>query len=55
MTTVREKLMSEALTQAERDLLHIWFEEKADPYCARQRAWEEVSRRTRRPRLRVGW
>ena len=50
---VREKLLSEALTQSERDLLNIWFEEKADPYSARQRAWEEVARRSRRPSLRL--
>ena len=53
--TVGEKLMKEALTQAERDLLMIWAKEKEDPYCARQRAWEEVARRTRRPSLRLGW
>ncbi len=45
--TVREKLMSEVLTNAERDLLELWFEEDADPYVARQRAWEEISRRGR--------
>ena len=57
MITVREKLMSQALTDADRDLLSIWFEEKADSYCARQRAWEQVSQRTRHglPDLRVSW
>lgn len=45
MMTVREKLMSEVLTNAERDLLDIWFQEESDPYMNRQRAWEEVSRR----------
>ena len=57
MITVRERLMSQALTDAERDLLEIWFEEKADAYCARQRAWESVAQRTRRglPDLRVSW
>ena len=45
--TVREKLMSEVLTGAERELLAIWFEEDSDPYVARQRAWEEVARRGR--------
>ena len=55
MTTVREKMLSEAFNQAERDLLNVWFEEKEDPCYARQRAWEEVSRRTRRtiPVLRL--
>ena len=57
MITVREKLMSQALTDADRDLLSIWFEEKADSCCARQRAWEQVSQRGRRglPDLRVSW
>ena len=57
MITVRETLMNQALTDAERDLLNIWFNEKSDSYCARQRAWDEVSRRTRRglPDLRVNW
>lgn len=43
--TVREKLMSEVLTNAERELLELWFEEDSDPYVARQRAWEEIGRR----------
>lgn len=57
MMTVREKLMSDALTDAERDLLDIWFNEKADPFVARQRAWDEVGRRARRgqPDLLVRW
>ena len=55
--TVRETLMNQALTDAERDLLNIWFEEKSDLYCARQRAWAEVTRRTRTTRtdLKVCW
>ncbi len=57
MMTVREKLMSDALTDAERDLLEIWFNDKAEPHVARQRAWEEVARRARRgqPDLLVRW
>jgi hypothetical protein len=46
--TVAEKMMSEAVTQSERDLLKNWFESGDDPHCARQRAWDEVARRTRR-------
>ncbi len=45
MMTVREKLMSEVLTNSERDLLDVWFNETGNPHVARQRAWEEVSRR----------
>ena len=45
MITVREKLMSEVLTDAERELLEIWFQEESDPFASRQRAWEEVARR----------
>jgi hypothetical protein len=55
MITVREKLMSEVLTNAERELLDIWFQEHSDPYAARQRAWEEVARRGRPTGLRPGW
>lgn len=47
MMTVREKLLSEVLTNSERELLEVWFREDADPYASRQRAWEEVSRRGR--------
>ena len=36
--TVAEKLMSQAVTQSERDLLQNWFEEREDPFSARQRA-----------------
>jgi hypothetical protein len=46
--TVAEKLMSEAVTQSERDHLKSLFETREDPFCARQRAWEEVAGRTRR-------
>lgn len=55
MMTVREKLMSEALTDTSRELLGIWFEEQSDPYCARQRAWEAIARRNRggMPDIRV--
>ncbi len=53
MITVREKLMSEVLTNAERDLLDIWFTEERDPFAARQRAWEEVARRTGAAGVRV--
>jgi hypothetical protein len=49
--TVAEKLMSEAITQSERDLLKIWFDDRDESHCARQRAWEEVARRTRRQSL----
>jgi len=57
MMTVREKLMSDALTDAERELLEIWFNEKTDPFMSRQRAWDEVARRARRgqPDLLVRW
>jgi hypothetical protein len=55
MITVREKLMSEVLTNAERELLDIWFKEDSDPYAARQRAWEEVARRGRLTGLRPDW
>lgn len=57
MMTVREKLMSDALTDAERDLLNLWFNETADPHGSRQRAWEVVARRARRgqPDLLVRW
>jgi hypothetical protein len=55
MITVREKLMSEVLTNAERELLDIWFQEHSDPYAARQRAWEEVAWRGRPTGLRPGW
>ena len=55
MITVREKLMSEVMTDAERELLDIWFQEDADPYAARQRAWEEVSRRGRPTGIRISW
>ena len=55
MITVREKLMSEVLTNAERELLDIWFQEEADPYASRQRAWEEVSRRGRPSSVRFSW
>ena len=46
--TVAEKLMSETVTQSEREHLQSLFETREDPCCARQRAWEEVARRTRR-------
>lgn len=55
MITVREKLMSEVLTNAERDLLDIWFQEESDPYAERQRAWEEVARRSRSAGSRSRW
>ena len=55
MITVREKLMNEVLTDAERDMLDIWFQEETDPYAARQRAWEEVARRGRTAGGRLGW
>ncbi|MGD8417665.1 MAG: hypothetical protein PVH91_11445 [Pseudomonadales bacterium] len=57
MMTVREKLMGQALTNAERELLDVWFQDKAEPAGSRQRAWEEVARRARRgqPDLLVRW
>ena len=55
MITVREKLMNEVLTNAEREMLDIWFQEESDPYAARQRAWEEVARRGRPVGTRLGW
>lgn len=55
MITVREKLMSEVLTNAERELLDIWFQEDSDPYAARQRAWEVVVRRGCSAALRSRW
>jgi len=55
MITVREKLMSEVLTNAERELLDIWFQEDSDPYATRQRAWEEVARRPHPTGRRPGW
>ena len=55
MITVKEKLMSEVLTNAEREMLEIWFSEERDPYAARQRAWEEVARRAPAAGLRLGW
>ncbi|MFV2090458.1 MAG: hypothetical protein ACC642_07375 [Pseudomonadales bacterium] len=45
MITVRETLMSLATTDAERELLKLWMDEDSDPYSARRRAWQEVSRR----------
>jgi hypothetical protein len=57
MMTVREKLMGQALTNAERELLDVWFQDKVEPAGSRQRAWEEVARRARRgqPDLLVRW
>ena len=42
MITVRDKLIDQAATQAERDLISLWMSEEHDELCARQRAWQEV-------------
>lgn len=55
MTTVRERLMTQADTDAERALLAIWLDEDAEGVCARQRAWQRIEVRSSRAGLRFSW
>ena len=57
MITVRDKLMSIAGSDAERDLYRMWMDEEPRFHTSRQRAWEEVARRGRpgQPDLLTRW
>lgn len=55
MITVRDKLMEQAATRAERDLIALWMSEKHDELCARQRAWQEVQQRGNWSRITFNW
>ena len=55
MITVRDKLVEQADTQAERDLLAMWLSEERDEMCARQRAWEQVQQRGNWARVTFNW
>ncbi len=57
MITVRDKLMDIAATDAERELLRLWMEERPELHRSRQRAWVEVAHRARpgQPDLLTRW
>ena len=55
MITVKEKLMAQAATDAERDLIAIWMDEDHDKSVARQRAWQQISARGIAADLRFRW
>lgn len=55
MSTVMQKLMESADTQAERELLTLWMSPERDALCARQRAWQEVQSRGNWARVQFNW
>lgn len=55
MITIRDKLIGEADTQAERDLIAMWMSEERDELCARQRAWEDIQARGNWTRVQFNW
>lgn len=55
MITVRDKLIDQAVTQAERDLISLWMSQEHDELCARQRAWQEVRDRRNLSNVTFNW
>ena len=55
MTTVKERLISLADTDVERDLIALWMNEDSQRHPSRARAWEEIDARMGRGTLRFSW
>lgn len=55
MITVRDKLIDEAITRSERELLTRWMSPEHDELCARQRAWEALQARNNWNRVSFNW
>lgn len=55
MITVREQLLAQADTNAERELLSLWMDEDREGLCARQRAWQRLEARHQPATLRFNW
>ena len=55
MTTIKDKLIAIADTDAERALIARWMNDDADANCARQRAWQEIDERLARGDYPFRW
>ncbi len=55
MSTIKEKLLNQAETQAERELIARWLSEERDELCARRRAWQDFHAKGNWARVHFNW